>query len=212
MTLAALAGLVAVLGVGVCLWLVSLWLEDASIVDIVWGPFFVVIAGTVYAVGTGSGPRLPLVFLLQPLLAWVVAAPVIAVMLHAGPPSLGLLDLVATLVCAMGLGIETVADAQLSAFRRDPRHRDQVLDSGLFRYSRHPNYFGEFVVWWGFGLFGLGAGSIFSLVGPALMTLLLLRVSGVTLLESTIATRRPGYARYQATTNAFFPGPPRRAS
>jgi steroid 5-alpha reductase family enzyme len=258
-TPAMLWALAAALGLGVGLWLLSLWLKDVSIVDIFWGPFFVVIAGVGYAVGAGSGPRrllvlflvscwalrlafhlarrnlghgedpryqamrarreryfwlisLPLVFLLQPALASVVALPLLAVMEHAGPAHLGVLDAVATLVFVVGLGIEVAADSQLRAFRRDPSRRDQVLDSGLFRYSRHPNYFGEFVLWWGFGLFGLAAGSLLSLVGPALMTVLLLRVSGVTLLESTIVTRRPGYARYQATTNAFFPGPPRGAS
>ena len=259
MTEAARSALLAAVALGVVLWLVSLWLRDASIVDLFWGPLFVVIAGTAYRVGMGSGPRrllvlglialwalrlsfhlarrnvgngedpryramrerrrryfwlwsLPSVFLLQPLLAWVVAAPVIAVMLDKGPASLGFFDLAASLVFVLGLGLETVADRQLTAFRKDPRNRDQVLDQGLFRYSRHPNYFGEFVLWWGFGLFGLAAGSVASLVGPALLSLLLLRVSGVTLLESTIVSRRPRYSHYKATTNAFFPGPPRRLS
>jgi steroid 5-alpha reductase family enzyme len=155
---------------------------------------------------------LPSVFLLQPLLAWIISAPVIAVMQHAGPPSLDAADVAATLVFALGLGIETVADRQLTAFRRDPANRDRVLDRGLFRYSRHPNYFGEFVLWWGLGGFGLAAGSPLSLLGPALLSVLLLRVSGVTLLESTIVSRRPDYSKYKATTNAFFPGPPRRVS
>ncbi len=259
MTEASLWGLAAALALGVVLWLVSLRLEDVSIVDIFWGPLFVVIAATTYWLGTGSGPRrllvlllvaiwalrlashlarrnlghgedpryramrersgrsfrwlsLPYVFLLQPLLAWIVSAPVIAVMQHAGPQELGVADVAATLVFALGLTIETVADRQLTAFRRDARNRDRVLDRGLFRYSRHPNYFGEFVLWWGLGGFGLAAGSPLSLVGPALLSMLLLRVSGVTLLESTIVSRRPEYSKYKATTNAFFPGPPRRVS
>jgi len=154
---------------------------------------------------------LPLVFLFQPLLAWIIAAPVMVVMHRPGPASLSGLDGVATLVFAIGLGIEAIADRELEAFRRKPENRASVLDRGLFRYSRHPNYFGEFVLWWALGAFGVLAGSTASLVGPAVVSLLLLRVSGVTLLESTIVSRRPGYARYKATTNAFFPGPPRRA-
>jgi steroid 5-alpha reductase family enzyme len=86
-----------------------------------------------------------------------------------------------------------------------------VLDTGLWRYSRHPNYFGDFVVWWGFGAFGAAAGAPWALVGPLLMSYLLLRVSGVTLLEKTIGVRRPEYEAYQRRTNAFFPGPQRPA-
>jgi steroid 5-alpha reductase family enzyme len=258
-TEAALAGLGAALALGVVLWLVSLWLENASIVDIFWGPLFVLIGGTTYWLGGGSGPRrqlvlvlvaiwalrlashlarrnfghgedpryrdmrsrnggafwllsLPYVFLLQPLLAWIIAAPVLAVMQHEGPPHLDFADAAATLIFALGLAIETIADRQLATFRSDARNRERVLDRGLFRYSRHPNYFGEFVLWWGLGVFGLAAGSVYSLVGPALLSVLLLRVSGVTLLERTIENRRPDYSKYKATTNAFFPGPPRRLS
>lgn len=150
------------------------------------------------------------VFLCQPVLAWIIAAPVIAVMQRPGPTSLTAGDALGTLVFLSGWVLETTADRELTLFRGDPANRDRVLDRGLFRYSRHPNYFGEFVLWWGLGVFGLAAGSAVSLVGPALLSVLLLRVSGVTLLESTIVSRRPDYARYQASTNAFFPGPPRR--
>ena len=86
-----------------------------------------------------------------------------------------------------------------------------VMDAGLWRYSRHPNYFGEFLVWCGFGIIAIAAGQSWTLVGPAVMTILLLKVSGVTLLERTIAERRPGYEAYVARTNAFFPWPPRRS-
>ena len=88
----------------------------------------------------------------------------------------------------------------------------RVLDSGLWRYSRHPNYFGEFCVWWGFGLAAASAGAWWALVSPLLMTLLLLRVSGVTLLEKDLSTRKPAYREYMQRTNAFFPGPPRVSS
>jgi steroid 5-alpha reductase family enzyme len=84
-----------------------------------------------------------------------------------------------------------------------------VMDRGLWRYSRHPNYFGEFCVWWGFFIIALGNGAWWSVASPLLMSLLLLRVSGVRLLERDIGARRPAYAAYVARTNAFFPGPPR---
>jgi steroid 5-alpha reductase family enzyme len=84
------------------------------------------------------------------------------------------------------------------------------MDRGLWSWTRHPNYFGDFLVWWGLGLAALGAGAWWALAGPALMSALLMRVSGVTLLESTIAGRRPGYAAYAARTSAFFPWPPSR--
>jgi steroid 5-alpha reductase family enzyme len=112
----------------------------------------------------------------------------------------------ATLVIA-GIIVEGVADAQLTAFRADAGNRGRVMDHGLWRYSRHPNYFGEFCVWWGFFLVALATGSWWTIISPLLMSLLLLRVSGVTLLEKDIGARRPGYAEYVARTNAFFPGP-----
>ncbi len=84
------------------------------------------------------------------------------------------------------------------------------MQSGLWRYSRHPNYFGDFLVWWGIGIVALAAGAWWALAGPAVMAVLLLRVSGVTLLEKTIGERRPAYAAYAARTSAFFPRPPRR--
>ena len=146
-----------------------------------------------------------LVFGLQAVLALVVAAP-----LHAaitGAQALGALDVAGAALVLAGIVIESVADTQLARFRADSDQRGRVLDSGLWRYSRHPNYFGEFCVWWGFFLFALATGGWWTLVSPLLMSVLLLRVSGVTLLEQNIGERRPGYAQYVRQTNAFFPGP-----
>jgi len=152
---------------------------------------------------------LPLVFLLQPVLAWIVSLPVqAATNLRVGEFPRWT-DAAGAAIFVAGFVFETVADLQLTAFRRDPANSGRVLDRGLWRLTRHPNYFGEFVLWWGLGLVGLTTGAWWSLAGPALMSVLLLRVSGVTLLERTIGERRPEYARYRATTNAFFPGPPR---
>ena len=128
-----------------------------------------------------------------------------------GSRPLNLLDGLALLLVLFGILFESVADAQLAAFRSKPENRGKVLDSGLWRYTRHPNYFGECVVWWGFYLFAFAAGGWWAILSPLLMTFLLLRVSGVALLEKDIAGRRPGYRDYILRTNAFLPGLPRDA-
>jgi steroid 5-alpha reductase family enzyme len=148
-----------------------------------------------------------LVFALQGLLAWVVSAPLIAAI--AGPAPLGWLDALGVALYATGFLFESVADLQLARFRGNPANRGKVLDHGLWRYTRHPNYFGEFCIWWGFYLMALSAGAWWTLVSPLLMSALLLKVSGVTLLEKDIGQRRPAYRDYIARTNAFFPGRPR---
>lgn len=145
-----------------------------------------------------------LVFGLQAVLAWIVAAPLMAAV--AGGNDWHGLDAAGIALFAFGFAFETVADAQLARFKADPAHRGQVMAQGLWRYSRHPNYFGECCVWWGFWLVAASAGAWWTLVSPLLMTVLLLKVSGVTLLEKDIASRRPGYADYVRRTNAFIPG------
>jgi steroid 5-alpha reductase family enzyme len=102
-----------------------------------------------------------------------------------------------------------VADAQLARFRSDPASRGTVLDRGLWRYSRHPNYFGDALLWWGLYLLSVGAGAPWTVAGPVVMTFLLLKVSGVALLERSLAERRPGYAEYVRRTSAFVPWFPR---
>lgn len=149
-----------------------------------------------------------LVFGLQGVLAWVVSLPLLAALTSARP--INTLDVVAAVIILLGLAGETIADWQLARFSADPTNRDRVLDTGLWRYTRHPNYFFEFCVWWGFYLLALAAGGWWAIVSPLLMSVLLLRVSGVMLLEKDIASRRPDYRRYVERTNAFFPGPPRR--
>jgi len=149
-----------------------------------------------------------LVFALQALLAWVISLPLLAAV-HSTAP-LGLLDAAGALLWAIGLYFEAVGDAQLARFKADPAQRGQVMDRGLWRYTRHPNYFGEFCLWWGYYLIALSAGGWWSLPAPLLMSLLLLKVSGVTLLEQDIAERRPSYREYVQRTSAFVPRPPRR--
>jgi steroid 5-alpha reductase family enzyme/ligand-binding SRPBCC domain-containing protein len=150
------------------------------------------------------------VFLLQAALMWVVSLPVQAVQL-AGSPQLGALDALAAALWVTGITVEAVADAQLAAFKKTAPP-GAVLDRGLWRYSRHPNYFGDAVVWWGFGMFAVAAGAWWACAGSIVMTILLVRVSGVALLESTIVDRRPAYRDYIARTSAFVPLPPREPS
>ena len=111
---------------------------------------------------------------------------------------------------AAGFAFEAVGDLQLLRFRADPANAGRVLDRGLWRYTRHPNYFGDAALWWGLGCLALATpGGVWTLAGPALMTFLLRRVSGVTLLEKGLRESRPGYRDYVARTNAFFPWWPR---
>ena len=148
-----------------------------------------------------------IVFVLQGVLAWVVAAPLAPAIFSAS--NLGLLDACALLLFAIGFAFESVGDWQLQRFRAAAGNSARVLDTGLWRYTRHPNYFGEFCIWWAFWLFAVAAGAWWTVFAPLLMSFLLLRVSGVTMLEKTVVERRPAYAEYIRNTNAFFPGSPR---
>lgn len=252
-------GLLALLLLFTILWLVSLRLANASIVDMWWGPAFVVALGAylgfslpahprawlvlgatvVWAgrlawhigrrnVGHGEDPRYRAwreqhgpawwwrsylqVFLLQAVVAWIVSWPLSFAVRDPGAfPTPW--DSVGALVFLAGWLFEAVADRQLASFKRDPANRGRVMDRGLWRYSRHPNYFGESVLWWGLGIIGAGTpGGLAGLVGPLLMTWLLLRVSGVTMLERGLVNSKPGYEAYIARTSAFVPWPPREGS
>lgn len=149
------------------------------------------------------------VFGLQGLLMWVVSLPV---QLGQVPdePGLGVLGVIGIAVWAVGITFEAVGDAQLARFKRDPANTGLVMDRGLWRYTRHPNYFGDSCVWWGIALVaaesGLGA---IGIIGAVVMTVFLRRVSGVTLLEKSLVKRRPGYEEYVARTSTFVPRPPR---
>ena len=144
-----------------------------------------------------------LVFVLQAVLAWIVSLSLLAALAGASP--WGWLDTVGVCVVLLGFVFETLGDLQLARFKADAANHGRVMNTGLWRYTRHPNYFGDFCVWWGFFLIALSAGGWWAIVSPLLMSVLLMKVSGVTLLEQDIAERRPGYRDYVERTPAFFP-------
>lgn len=148
---------------------------------------------------------LGIVFAFQGLLAWVISMPLWAALTVRA--SFSGFDVLAVGLWTAGMVLETVADWQLARFKANPANRGQVMDRGLWRYTRHPNYFGECILWWGLYLFAIPTGAWWTIVSPLLLTYLLLKFSGVALLESTIVDRRPGYRAYMARTNAFIPGP-----
>ncbi|WP_254127027.1 DUF1295 domain-containing protein [Aquihabitans sp. G128] len=153
---------------------------------------------------------LVVVFGLQGVLVWVVSLPVQLAVSADRPAGLGPLAALGVLLWLVGLFFEAVGDAQLARFKADPANQGQVMDQGLWRLTRHPNYFGDFCVWWGIFLVAAETGpGRFGVIGPLVMSFLLLRVSGVAMLEKTIGKRRPGYAEYVARTSAFFPRPPK---
>lgn len=241
----------------VLLWLVSLRIRDASIVDVYWGPGFFVVCGSTYLAGAQTAPaavilgavalwgaRLGLhiglrklsegeedgryqamrrtwkgdfaweslkwVFLLQAAMQFIVALPVSIGVAVAGA-QFDALFLAGLVVFLSGLAVETIADWQLTRFRKRRRSHEDVCDVGLWSSSRHPNYFGETVLWWGLFVMALGAGAPWwTAIGPATITFLLLRVSGVTLLEKGLKKRKPAYADYARRTSAFIPWPPKQ--
>ena len=248
-----LGGLGLITGCFVLLWLLSLVLGNAGIVDIFWGPGFVV-AGVYYLMNSQGQPtprgllvaglatlwaaRLALhvgirnlgapedfryrqwreeagpafwwisllkVFLLQALLLWIVSSPLLLAQLEGPASALAARDLVGIALFAMGFAFEAVADWQLVRFKREPSNRGRILRTGLWARSRHPNYFGEAVLWWGLGLLAAPTGGWLAFVGPALITFLLMKVSGVAMLDAALVVRRPGYVDYIRSTPAFFP-------
>lgn len=247
---ALLTGGLAILALMLLLWLASLRLHDASIIDAFWGPGFLLAAGVYAALlkpnwlllalvaiwglrlgihiarrnwGRGEDFRYRQwrqeagtnwwwrsffkVFLLQGALMWVISVPLLAA--QGGQP-LGPLDALAACLWLLGFAFEALADSQLARFRADPANKGKVLASGLWAWTRHPNYFGDALQWWAFWLLAAAAGAWWSVFSPLLMTFLLCYVSGVDLLDKALAQRKTGYAAYMRRTSAFFPWPPRR--
>ena len=253
-----LASAAGALALFVTVWLASLLVADASIVDVFWGVGFIVVGWVCFAVGHGAhnrrlllallvtvwGARLALhigarnlgkgedrryvemrerdgsrfwltslyrVFAVQAVVLWVISLPLQAGGSLGGGRALGVLDAIGGGVWLLGFCFEALGDLQLVHFKADPSNRRRVMDRGLWRYTRHPNYFGDATMWWGLGLIALGAGGAgaWGLVGAAMDTLILTRVSGKPVLEKDIETRRPGYRDYIERTSGFLPLPPR---
>ncbi len=237
------------------LWLLSLRLQDASLVDSFWGLGFVLLVWAYFIWLPGGlaerkwllaalvsvwGVRLSLhiarrnwgrgedfryqkwrrqhgrrwpglsffqVFGLQGLLIWLISLPLLAAQASAAP--LSEWDGLALLAWLVGFYFEAAGDWQLAQFKSDPANQGKLLTSGLWAYTRHPNYFGDALQWWAYGLFALAAGAWWALASPLLMTWLLRYVSGAALLEESLK-KKPGYADYARRTNAFIPWFPRR--
>lgn len=148
------------------------------------------------------------VFLLQGTLLWIISIPLIASMNEQNGESLWSLVPLACAIWGLGFYFEVVGDMQLAKFKSDPANQGKIMTTGLWKYTRHPNYFGDAVQWWGFYLLAVSMGAGWTIFSPLLMTFLLVRVSGVALLEKTLQAR-PGYAEYARRTNAFLPWRPR---
>lgn len=256
MTTAAIAIVVLMLAT----WLLSLVLKNASIVDIVWGLGFVLVAWavrlrvddglavrqnllvamtTIWGLRLGGylfwrnhgkgedyryramrkhwGPRFPIislgtVFGLQGVLMFTVSLPVQLGQTRI-EPDLGVLAYLGIAVWVIGIFFEWVGDAQLARFKGDPTNQGKVMNRGLWKFTRHPNYFGDACVWWGIALVAAETTvGKFGLIGALVMTILLRRVSGVVLLEKSLSKRKEGYAEYVARTSPFFPRPPKRVA
>jgi steroid 5-alpha reductase family enzyme len=249
--------LLVVVGYMAAIWLLSLVLRNAGIVDVFWGLGFVVVVFVYLAGGDGFigrkilittlvaiwGLRLSLhilrrnwgqdedyryrqwrenagakfwwtsffqVFLLQGILLWLISSPLLAAHFYDSPDSFTAVDILGALVWGVGLCFEAVGDWQLARFKSDPANRGKVMRAGLWRYTRHPNYFGDATVWWGLFIVAASTGSgVWTFFSPILMTFLLLRVSGVALLERNQAETKPQYREYIESTSAFLPWFPR---
>jgi steroid 5-alpha reductase family enzyme len=248
---------VLILALMTAVWLLSLALRDSSIVDIFWGPGFVITNGLYFLLApegalsrkilitvlvTLWGLRLGThilwrnwgkeedyryrnwrqqaggswwwrsffkVFLLQGILMWIVSAPLLAAQIGSMPAGLGVLDALGIGIWLLGFSFEALGDWQLARFKANPANKGKLLTSGVWRYSRHPNYFGDAAQWWAYYLIAAAAGGWATIFSPILMTTLLVRVSGVAMLERTLKKVKPGYEEYTRTTSAFVPWFPR---
>jgi len=149
------------------------------------------------------------IYLLQGIFLFLIVLPVLFINRGIGE-SLGLYDLVGIIVWITGFYFESTGDAQLAKFIRDPSNKGKTMQSGLWRYSRHPNYFGEVTQWWGIFIVAIsGPGALFTIAGPLTITVLILFVSGVPMLEKKYAGR-PDFEAYKKRTSVFFPLPPKK--
>jgi steroid 5-alpha reductase family enzyme len=149
-------------------------------------------------------------FLLQGLLMWLISAPLLGAQYFGKDSSPGLIDFTGIALWITGFAFETGGDLQLARFKAVPANKGKVLDTGFWHYTRHPNYFGDSAVWWGFGLICISSGSYLPALGSLLMTALIIRVSGVALLEKTLKEHKPQYRDYIEKTSSFIPWFPKK--
>jgi len=235
------------------LWLVSVKMRNASIIDPFWGFGFVVLAFFyLYATGNYSprailitslvtiwGLRLSIyllwrsighgedyryqnfrqdygpkrywwisffqVFLLQGVLMTLVASTILCTIMASEASDLTVFDFLCMLIWLVGLSFEAGGDYQLTKFKKDKNNKGKVLNTGFWKYTRHPNYFGDTAIWWSFGLFSVISGSYYGLFGSLLMNILLLKISGVSMLEKGLKKTKPQYQDYIERTHSFFP-------
>jgi steroid 5-alpha reductase family enzyme len=149
-------------------------------------------------------------FLLQGVLMWLISAPLLGAQYYVPDGTLGILDVAGILFWIIGFSFEAGGDFQLAVFKSDASNKGKVLDTGFWRFTRHPNYFGDSSVWWGYGFFCLAAGSYLPVLGSVLMTALIIKVSGVALLEKSLKEQKPQYKEYIEKTSAFLPWFPKK--
>ena len=149
-------------------------------------------------------------FLLQGVLMWLISAPLLGAQYYNNDTNLGVLDYAGIALWIIGFTFETGGDLQLAIFRADPLNKGKVLKTGFWKLTRHPNYFGDSAVWWGYGLICISAGSFAPVLGAVLMTALIIKVSGVALLEKSLKEQKPQYKEYIERTSAFLPWFPKK--
>ena len=149
-------------------------------------------------------------FLLQGLLMWLISAPLLGAQYEGADRNLGILDYAGVILWTIGFVFEAGGDYQLAVFKANPANKGKVLDTGFWKYTRHPNYFGDTAVWWGYGLICLSEGGYLPFLGSLLMTALIIKVSGVALLEKSLKEQKPQYKEYIEKTSAFIPWFPKK--
>lgn len=149
-------------------------------------------------------------FLLQGILMWLISAPLLGAQFTGAENNLGILDFAGILIWIIGFSFEAGGDYQLAKFKADPANKGMVLSTGFWKYTRHPNYFGDSAVWWGYGLICISAGSYVPVIGSILMTGLIIKISGVALLEKSLKDTKPRYREYIEKTSAFIPWFPKK--
>lgn len=149
-------------------------------------------------------------FLLQGILIMIISLPLLGVHTSENSGDLIILDYIGIIVWLIGFTFEAGGDFQLARFKRDAKNKGKVLNTGFWKYTRHPNYFGDSAVWWAYAIFSIAAGSYWQIVGSIIMTLLIIKISGVSLLEGTLKKTKPKYLDYIKKTNSFFPWFPKK--